>query len=156
MIPLISTSDAALFGLDHDPGLLALCTARENVVAVQQRHIRPVLGATFCGALELGLYADLLAEFVKPAMALYIKIMLVPRVSAQIGSAGVVTCFGQSFAPADANSVEHLMRSMRRQARSLLRAAIDRMNADPDEYPDWVASESSLGRASIEGGLVIT
>ena len=40
-----------------------------DIVAVEERHIRPVVGEALYGALAEGRYADLMEEYVAPAIA---------------------------------------------------------------------------------------
>lgn len=63
---------AAAFG---DAGV----TVGESAVyAAQCKYIEPVLGAEMCAALAEGRHAEMLGEYVKPALAMFVKYAMLP------------------------------------------------------------------------------
>ena len=64
----------------------AAIVTESAVLAAQRRYLRPVFGVSFYGALEQGRYGAFLAEYVRPALALFVM-----RLSGSAGSASCVS-----------------------------------------------------------------
>ena len=70
----------------------AAIVTESAVLTAQRRYLRPVFGVSFYGALEQGRYGAFLAEYVRPALALFVKYTCCPmRLSGSAGSASCVS-----------------------------------------------------------------
>ncbi len=122
--------------------------------SAQRKFIRPVLG-TLCDALAEGNYADLLDDYIKPPLALYVKMLVLPALSAQTGGLGVVRYDGDGVEAVSDESVVRLRRRLRSDADALLRIAVERIEASPEKYPEYDVAGNVLHRVSLLGGVVI-
>lgn len=126
-----------------------------DIAATQRRYIEPVLGASLWGAIESGKYAPLVEEWIKPALALFLKYMLLPAVSVRVGELGVVRFEGESFAPASADDVARMRRAVREAAGAALDAAVDYVEASAGAFPEYDPRENVRKRISLAGGVVM-
>ena len=69
----------------------AAIVTESAVLAAQRRYLRPVFGVSFYGALEQGRYGAFLAEYVRPALALFVKYLVLPDAAGSAGSASCVS-----------------------------------------------------------------
>ncbi len=97
-----------------------------TIVAAQQKFIRPVFGPLYEKLCD-GLYPEFVAEYVVPALALYVKITM------QTSS----------------------KRNLRTEAKALILRAIQHVEANPAAYPEYDPRENILNRCSIDGGIVL-
>lgn len=126
-----------------------------TIASAQNRYVKPVLGAGLYAALEQGRYPELLDEWIKPALAQFVKFTVLPSLSAQIGTLGVVMYEGVGFTPADKEAVKLLLRRVRTDAESLLAAAVDHIESVPAKYPEYVENENVKNRVSMIGGVML-
>lgn len=125
------------------------------VVAAQLRYIKPVLGSSLYTALEKGAHAPLVEEWIKPALALFVKYMVLPSVAFRTGELGVVKFAGDYFHAADANDVASLRRIARSEAETALSAAVAHIEASAADYPEYDSRESVANRLCVIGGIVL-
>ena len=79
----------------------AAIVTESAVLAAQRRYLRPVFGVSFYGALEQGRYGAFLAEYVRPALALFVKYLVLPDAAVRLGRLGIVRFGGEYFEPTD-------------------------------------------------------
>ena len=72
------------------------------------------------------------------------------------GQCGTVAPKSGSYQPADAQSLCELQRSLRRQARTLLRRAAEHLEAHAAEFPGYDPDNNILKRCTIDGNLIQT
>lgn len=140
---------AAAFG---DAGV----TVGESAVyAAQCKYIEPVLGTELCAALSEGRHAELLGEYVKPALAMFVKYAMIPSLAARTGALGVVSFSGVCFDAAESDAVGRLRSAVRSDAEALLDAAVRRIEGSADEYPEYDPRGNVRHRVAIRGGIVL-
>ncbi|MDR2894620.1 MAG: hypothetical protein LBU97_04085 [Alistipes sp.] len=126
-----------------------------TILAAEQKFIRPVLGAALCDAMGRGEYPDLLENFVKLPLALWVKSLMLPSLALQTGTAGVVEANSKNLARAGEGKIHAAIRRLRGDARALMRRAVEQIEASPDLYPDYSSADNVLNHCSMEGGVVI-
>lgn len=126
-----------------------------TILAAQQKFVRPVLGDALCEALARGTHPGLLADFVRPALALYVKALMLPSLAVQSGAAGVVEVNSRNLAGAGAAKLRAAVRRLRGDASALMRRAVEHIESAPDAWPEYDPALNILNRCSIDGGVVI-
>ncbi len=126
-----------------------------TILAAQQKFVRPVLGVALCDALCRGEYSSLLADYIALPLALYTKMLMLPRLAVQAGAAGVVEAHGANLARAGEVRLNAAIRRLRGDAAALMRRAVEHIESVPDAYPEYDSRENILNRCSIEGGVVL-
>lgn len=152
---LMTPAEAFEAAFGNDSGMEPSVIDRTTVYAAQLRYVEPVLGRAVCEAIAGGEHGDLLEEYVKPALAAFVKYAVMPAAVTRIGALGAVRFGGGSFEPADDKAVERLRASVRTEADTLLEAAVRRMEAAPEEYPEYDPALNVRRRVSIAGGVVL-
>lgn len=126
-----------------------------TILAAQQRFICPVLGGALCDAMAGGAYPEFLDGFVRPALALYVKMSMLPSLAVQTGAAGVVEVNPPGLARARDTRLNAAVRRLRDDARALMLRAVEHLEASPDDYPEYDPARNVLRRCSIAGGMVL-
>ena len=124
------------------------------IVSAQRKFIRPVINGLF-DKLEQGEYEPLLTGYIKPPLAYYVKFLVLPMLSAHVGSLGVVQSRGATFLPADAATLAALRRQTRSDANALMRIAVEHIEVNRTAYPEYDPARNILHRASIASQVVL-
>ena len=127
-----------------------------DIAAAEQRYIVPVIGRAFHEKLLAGLHAGFTAEYLAAPVALFTRIAVQPRLDIRTGQCGTVAPKSGSYQPADAQSLRELQRSLRRQARTLLRRAAEHLEAHAAEFPEYDSDNNILKRCTTDGNLIQT
>lgn len=106
--------------------------------------------------LLAGLHAGFTAEYLAAPVALFTRIAVQPRLDIRTGQCGTVAPKSGSYQPADAQSLRELQRSLRRQARTLLRRAAEHLEAHAAEFPGYDPDNNILKRCTTDGNLIQT
>lgn len=155
MKPLITSAEviAIAFGTTHT--LREECVPSHTILAAQRRLLRPVLGAELYSLLMLdspdNRSKELLDNYLKTPLALYVASLLLPTLAVQVGTAGVVRLRGEGFEAADEHSLRRAARRLRKDAEALLGAAKEYLAENSELFPEY-APEGSI---SLLGGIVL-
>ncbi len=125
-----------------------------TILAAQQKFIRPVLGGLY-DRLCAGEYPEFLAEYVLPPLALYVKLLMLPSLSVQAGSAGVVEVNSKNLARAGDTRLRYAVRRLRSDASALMARAVGHLEAHRDDFPEYDPHENVRNRCSIDGLVVL-
>lgn len=125
-----------------------------TILAAQQKFIRPVLGALY-DKLCAGGYPDLLAEYILPPLVLYVKLQMLPSLSVQAGTAGVVEVNSKNLAKAGDAKLRYAVRRLRSDASALMKRAVEHIEANPQDYPEYDPRENVRNRCSTEGQVIL-
>jgi hypothetical protein len=127
-----------------------------TILAAQQKFVRPVLGDALYRAVCGGAYPDLLADYLRPPLALYVKMLMLPRLAVQSGVAGVAEAASKNLARAADAKLRGAVRSLRSDAKALMRRAVEHLeSSSPGTYPEYDPDGNILNRCSTEGGVVL-
>lgn len=146
---------AEVVGMVFGEGIPPDIIGDSTVMAAQLRYMKPVLGDSFYKALEEGRYTAFVGEWVKPALALFVKYMVLPAVAFHTGELGVVQFGGDHFHAAEAKDIAGLRRVVRSQAETALYAVVLHIESSPDTYPEYDSDENIKRRISVSGGIVM-
>ncbi len=133
-----------------DPNLIG----EAMIVTAQYKFIRPVLGKLY-EALSEGKYTQLLDEYIKPPLAHYVKWLLLPRLSVQCGTIGLVQFKGDNFSAADGKGVTRLAKQVRSDAQVLMKRAVERIESSLEEFPEYEPEQNVLNRIALIGDWVV-
>ena len=130
--------------------------AEADIAGAEQRHIVPVVGRALYEKLLAGSYPDFRTEYLASPAALFTRAVLQPRLDVRTGQCGTVAPKSGSYQPADAQSLRELQRSLRRQARTLLRRAAEHLEAHAAKFPEYDPDNNILKRCTTDGNLIQT
>ena len=125
-----------------------------SIVAAQQKFLKPAINGLY-ERLEQGAYGELLEEYVKPALAHYVRYLLLPTISAQVGTTGVVQPRSVSFGAASDRAVDAVRRRTRSDAAALMQRLVEHIEALPADYPEYDPAQNVLNRVSTAAGIVL-
>ncbi len=130
-------------------------TVTEADIAGAERHrIVPVIGQTLYEKLLEGSYPEFRDEYLAAPAALFTRLAVQPRLDVRTGQCGTTaprTACGQ---PAGEATLRALRRSLRTQARAMLRRAGEHLFAHRDEFPEYDPENDILRRCTTDGGFV--
>jgi hypothetical protein len=156
MKTLITSAQVAAEAFRAPDFIQPYAVAEATILAAQRRHIRPVLGEKLYAALCGGGHATFLEEYVRPPLALYVKLSMLPSLAVQVGGAGVVELHSTNLARAGEARTRAAARRLRSEAGALMRRAVEHVEASPALFPEYDPAENILNRCSMAGGVVLT
>lgn len=125
-----------------------------QIAAAEERHLVPVVGRALHERLLAGACPELVADHLAAPLALFVRLAAQPRLDIRTDRTGTAAPYTASGRPADAEARRRAMRSLRTEARALLRRAAAHIAARPDLYPEYDPSRDILNRCSTDGDLV--
>ena len=126
-----------------------------TILAAQRKYLLPVFGEALLEEFLAGEHAALVDDFVKLALALYVKRLMLPVLAARVGTAGVVKYLGEGFAEVDAATLCRLMRRTKANADAIIDAVVDYVELNPQSFPSYRADNNIRNRVNIDSGIVL-
>lgn len=155
MEKLITAAEVVALAFGGEENFRASEISDAAILAAQQKFIRPVLGGALCKAMEQNRQTTLHNTYLKPALALYIKFLVLPALAAQVSMAGVVAYIGEGYRSVDTVTFRRLLRRIRSDADALLDAAIDYIESNAALFPEYDPEQNIRNRVRLEGGVVL-
>lgn len=121
-----------------------------SIVSAQQKFLKPVLGSLYDKVT-----GTLLTDYVKPALAQWVRYLVLPSIAAQVGSTGVIAPRGQNFESVSPMSVAALRARAKADAKALTKRMVEYIEANPAVFSDYKHDENVLSRVSTTGGVVL-
>lgn len=128
--------------------------SESSIISAQHKFIKPVLNGLYDKLLQ-GEYAALLDEYIKPALAHYVRFLVLPAIATQVGTIGVIQGRGPGFMAADAQTVRRLRRRARADANALMRRAVEHVESLRSDYPEYDPAKNVLNRVSISSDIIL-
>lgn len=127
-----------------------------DIAAAERRYLVPVIGLTLYEKLLGGACADFRTGYLEAPAALFTRAVLQPRLDVRTGQCGTVAPKSAAYQPAGPQALRELQRSLRRQARTLLRRAAGHLETHAAEFPEYDPHENILNRCTTDGNFVQT
>ena len=125
-----------------------------DILVVQDRYLRPILGQKMMAALLKGQYTDLVDDYVAPAIAFAARMVVQPAINLRLGDSGLFAPKADSLQRPENAAVEALQRSIRIRARQLLKRLSDYVEQNAAKFKEYESSENVFNRCTIDGGFV--
>ena len=126
-----------------------------NVIAsAQQKFIKPVFGNLLNELGENSPYTEL-KKLVKAALAQYVKLLMIPKLAVSMGNGGITQIKGTHFASADEECIKALKENTKAEACALIREAVEHIEQNRDNYPEYNPAENILHKVSICSGIIL-
>lgn len=113
-----------------------------KIVVAQERYLRPELGRLYDAVLD-GKYPDLLDDYLRPALAHYVRYAIIPDLSIRLSDKGVQTHFSEHASVATDVQRDELRRQDKEDADILLALAVRHIAAHPDLYPEYAPQDTA-------------
>ncbi|MBP3425600.1 MAG: hypothetical protein J6K81_02620 [Rikenellaceae bacterium] len=124
-----------------------------EILAAQQKFMIPVFGELW-EVLCAGEHSDFTQEYIKPALAQFVKARVLPSLGA-VTASGVVQRISDTTKRAADSDLQRMVRVAYDIARTLRGRAVAQLEAHPELYPEYDKQKNILHRARIDGGVVL-
>ena len=128
--------------------------AQVDIEAAAERWVKPVVGEALLEAVEAGRYEELREEYLKPALALYTRLLVQPRLNVATSQLGLTVSVGSAGKVAEASHRSELMQALRTRARTALRALSHYLDSHVGQFAEYDPRKNVLNRCSCDGGFV--
>ena len=125
-----------------------------KIDTAQYRFLKPAFGNLYpCLAEER--YETFLGQFVKPALAYYVRYLIIDDLSALPGTSGVLQTEPDYAEAASEKNMEKVKRQAKEDADVLLRFALDYVEAHTDQFPEYNDAEiENKPKVCMKGGFI--
>ena len=149
MNTLITPAQAVALAFADGEYLAPESVTQSDIAAAEQRYLVPVIGRLLYEKLLSGSHAGFTTEYLA-------RIALQPRLDVRTGQCGTVAPKSAAYQPAGTQALRELQRSLRRQARTLLRRAAEHLETHAAEFPEYDPHKNILNRCTTDGNFVQT
>ena len=125
-----------------------------RIETAQLGFLRPVFGKLY-DKLGEEPYAAFCRTYIKPALAYYVRYLMVDEQCAAIGAAGVRQNKSAYTEAVPDSRLHRLRRQARNDADTLLDKAIDYVENNPEMFPEYDPKENIRRRVLIKGGFIL-
>ena len=125
-----------------------------RIETAQLGVLRPVFGKLY-DKLGEEPYAAFCRTYIKPALAYYVRYLMVDEQCAAIGAAGVRQNKSAYTEAVPDSRLHRLRRQARNDADTLLDKAIDYVENNPAMFPEYDPKENIRRRVLIKGGFIL-
>lgn len=126
-----------------------------RIEAAQLKFIAPALHKLY-PPLIAGVYDDFLREYIKPALAYFIKYNIFLCLSVRIGNDGIIRVRPTDSTPVDSSEIGRLRRECRETAELFLKKALDYLKKNAGKFPEFQPDNGKeKKRIKMNGGLII-
>ncbi|MFI3306544.1 MAG: DUF6712 family protein [Rikenellaceae bacterium] len=150
---LIGAEDVIELAFSPTDQISADTIIKSKITAAEQRYIRPALGDDLYEALMRGEYAELTSEYVAPALAMYVRYLVIPDISVKLNDLGAQAIHGEHLSSATIEERREARMQTRDDADTLLSGMLRHLQANNDAYPEY--QEMKRKRTKIIGGIIL-
>jgi hypothetical protein len=125
-----------------------------RIETAQLRFLAPALGGLY-PALSLEKYENFLRERVKPALAHFVRSLILPQLVVRTSSEGILRNGPADSVPADDAAIARLRKDARRTAKSLLADTLEYLREHAGEFPEFTPAERRCRPAEVRGGVIV-
>lgn len=125
-----------------------------KIVAAQEKWIRPFFGEMYNSFFE-SKYTEFINEFIKPALAYYVRYSMLPDISVQIGNNGLQNTYTEHTHSSSDKQREVLRMQALDDANSLVKIAIRYVEDNHALFPEYKPSVNENNKQKLKYGLVL-
>ena len=154
MKTLITPAQVVALAFGDGEYLAAEAVGEADIAAAEHVWIEPIVGPQLYARLLEGDYATLIEEYVAPALAMAVRVVLQPALNVRTGQTGLVipsTPYAETSSHAAANA---LIESLRRRRRMLMARLSDHLSNNCTLYPEYDVKGDVVKLCAIHGGIV--
>ena len=125
-----------------------------TIETAQLRYLKPAFGPLY-DCLNEPRYEAFVERYVKPALACYVRALVIDARAAAVGPSGIVQARTQYTEAAPAEAAGRLRRQALRDAETLLEEAIEFVERHPEDFPEYDPDLGIRRRVLFKGGLIL-
>ena len=154
MRTIIDSSQVVALAFSEAEHLSNQVASSADIAVATERYIAPILGQKLTDALIEGKYSDFVEEYVAPALAFAVRLIVQPAINLRIGDSGLVAPRGEAMEPPQAEAVRGLQRSLRVRTRQLLKRMSAFVEQNRGQFVEYEPMCNIFHRCTIDGGVV--
>ncbi len=160
MKTLITAADVIASAFAEGEYIPEASVTEADIASAEHRYIEPVAGRALMDALAEGRYAALLADYVKPALAMSVRESLQRALNVRTGAHGLSVAGSGAAYTVARTAADGLQASLRIRARALRRLLSDRLAAIAagvvagESVPEYDPESDAMQKCSVDGGFV--
>lgn len=124
--------------------------------------LRPEIGADFYDAIiadqEKQTPTPAITTFVntylKPSLAFYVKYVAIPDIATSLSNMGLINEFSQTSNTVSDRQRGELMQQTKNNAEALMKKAIDYLEKNSTDFPDYNTEEKVSEKVKVRGGII--
>lgn len=151
---IISTSEVIELAFSDGGYIPQGVICKADIKAATERWIEPVVGRALLEAVAAGEYELLKSDYLAPAVAVYTRILVQPRLNAMSGVGGMTVSGSTSRKAAEESVRKELMSGLKTKAKSLLRALSNYLNDNAEQIAEYDKKYNIMNRCVSDGGIV--
>lgn len=124
------------------------------IESAQEKFIRPVLGSLY-EQLDRPKYEPFVTEYLKTALAFYVRTLVIEEVSSSIGMMGVTHPHLKSHTTLSLREQSLLRKKAKNKADLFIRRAVRHLEEHPELFPEFDPRENIQRRISMRGGVLV-
>ena len=125
-----------------------------DITAAIERWIVPVVGRDLLDAVAQGGYEEFSSEYLRPAIALYTRLLVQPRLNVQTSQLGLSSPAGSSRRAADEKARGELQHALHLRAQAMRKRVAEYLEQNATAIAEYRSEENVLNRCSCDGGFV--
>lgn len=154
MKTLITPEQVIAIAFSESEHILTSTISPADIAAATDRYILPIMGQSFINSMLAGRYAEVLSDYVAPALAFGVRVIVQPTINVRTADVGLVAPTGEVIRAASQSAAEALQHSLKIRMRQLLRRLSRHLSSVG--YAEYDKTKDVLNRCSIDGGFVQT
>ena len=124
-----------------------------KIDTAQYRFLKPAFG-NFYACLVNEQYESFLNRFVKPALAFYVRYLIIDDLCASTGTSGVLQTETDYAESASEKNMEKVKRQAKEDADTLLRQALDYLEDHAEQFPEYDVEHEKDRKVCMKGGFI--
>ncbi len=124
-----------------------------KIDTAQYRFLKPAFGNFYASLVEEQ-YESFLNRFVKPALAYYVRYLVIDDLCASTGTSGVLQVETDYAESASEKNMEKVKRQAKEDADILLKQALDYVAAHADQFPEYDVEQEKSRKVCMKGGFI--
>lgn len=125
-----------------------------DIALAQHRYILPIIGADLCEKALDGEYADLVGDYIAPALAFAVRALIQPALNVRCGGTGLVAPSTPVSEAASTSAAQALQRSLERRRDALLKRLSDHLSQSVTLYPEYDPRADAMQKCATYGGII--
>ena len=154
MKTLITNNDVVALAFDGAEYVSPQSITPVDIAVATTRFIAPIVGSSLLEALGEGRYPTLLEEYVAPALAMGVRVVVQPSLNVRLTTAGLTAPNSSTTSAASTAASTEISRSIANRLRYLCHRLSDHLEYLAEEYAEYDSDSNPLKRCCIYGGVV--
>lgn len=151
---LITPGEVVSLAFAADTGLTADSISDAVIVSCQEKFIKPVVNGLYTVLLE-GSYPEFTEDYIKPALAWFVKASAVTDIAYSFGDLGITILKGTNLEACSRTELDIIRKTIKKEAMTLLRRAVVYLEENAAAFPEYDPQENILNRVTIGSQFVL-